>query len=46
MISGKDIFSKGACGIAVCRYPAKKPSGINLDYGALKPLGEALEVTV
>lgn len=46
MISGKDIFSKGACGVAVCRYPAQKPFGISLDYGALEPLGDALEVTV
>lgn len=46
LITGKEIYSTGAVGLAVCRYPARPSSAITIDYNQLQPLGDALEVTV
>jgi hypothetical protein len=47
LLSGQDIFSDGAVGFAICRYPKREDpsSALTVDYGKLEVLGEPLEVT-
>lgn len=47
LVSGPDIYSDGAVGIAFCRSPNPFTglAGVKLDYGKLSPLGDSLEVT-
>ncbi|KAK9894761.1 hypothetical protein P389DRAFT_198040 [Cystobasidium minutum MCA 4210] len=47
LFSGKDIYSDGAVGIAICRYPKQFESSkdLKVSYEGLEPLGGPLEVT-
>lgn len=47
LLSGKNIYSDGAVGIATCRYPTKfnAAEDVQISYSGLEPLGGSLEVT-
>lgn len=47
LFSGKEIYSDGAVGIAICRYPKTfgAQKDLKITYEDLEPLGGPLEVT-
>ena len=47
LFSGKDIYSDGAVGIAICRAPKTFDAAkdLKVSYEGLEPLGGPLEVT-
>lgn len=45
LLYGKEIFSTGAVGVAICRSPSFINTKMDLSYDTLAPLGDSLEVT-